>query len=214
MLRHTIAFLILLVVFLAAPALADPAGPKESAVSKNEGVRGHTILRTYGAVVPEGWGDEGDDGGPGWGVGMSLGYGVARDVLITGGFAHYQVDDVGSRRGNSVVQLGVGVEAGPARGVVRPWLGAGVAIYRMDPRGDPIVRIVPASTSEGTAGSSGSRFGVSWGAGLAVRLSQNLGLDTGARYHHSFGDPILSGRNFTDEVHLLDLQLGLSYVLR
>jgi opacity protein-like surface antigen len=61
---------------------------------------------------------------------------------------------------------------------------------------------------------SGTQLGINWGLGASARLTQQLAIDVGGRYHHGFGHPFLETPNSWRDVRLFSIQAGLLYVVR
>jgi hypothetical protein len=169
------------------------------------GVLGHTIIRIYGALVPEGWGSDFGDN-PAWGTGLGLSFGIARAVQISIGFAYHRINIISAEDWDALRQVTTSVELiSPAQDLVRPWLGVGLGYYDSElysrafttEKGDRRAFV----TNQGS-------FGINWGAGIALRISERVGVEAGGRYHMSVDDPPRG------DVDLLSVQAGLSYVVR
>src|SRR5947207_8344429 len=81
------AFVISALLCLSNPAISA-ALDGSSDESRPSGVLGHTIIRVYGAVIPEV--QDYDLDHPGWGTGLAVSYGVARAVSLSLELAYYR----------------------------------------------------------------------------------------------------------------------------
>jgi hypothetical protein len=176
----------------------------------NQGALGHTTIRAYGAVVPVGWGSDSGDH-PGWGTGFAVSYGIARAVQMSLGFAYHRINIVSAQDWDALRQVTTSIELiSPARDLVRPWLGVGLGYYDAELYSTATTAAVDA-TERGDRSSfvtqQGS-FGINWGAGVALRISERVGVEAGGRYNMSVDDPPRG------KVELLSVQAGLSYRLR
>jgi len=185
------------------------------------GLLGHTIIRTYGAVVP-GVQDYNIDG-VGWGTGFAVSYGVARTVRLSLEVAYYRFqrgewagipEEVTKANWNAVreVTMAVGLQS-PTRSWLRPWIDAGFGVYEATETRDAITYYYPGEYHYRSV-TSGTKLGMNWGVGVSARLDRRLAVDLGGRYHHSFGRAFLTNDQYMDGARLLTAQAGLSYVVR
>jgi len=181
---------------------------------RSSGLLGHTIIRTYGAIVPAVPDQTLEHAG--WGTGLAVSYGVARAIQLSLGLAYYQYEftdapdvdcDCSFLSRNAVRQTTISVDLqSPGRSWLQPWLSAGFGVYEMtetrEAHSYPYRSVV-----------SGTMLGANWGMGVLARLDQRLAIDLGGRYHTTFGQPFLEPTGFWPQLDLFTVQAGLSYVI-
>jgi opacity protein-like surface antigen len=192
-----------------------------SGESRPNGVLGHTIIRLYGAIIPEVQDYTLD--GAGWGAGFAVSYGVARAVQISLEVAYHRFpifegtgipESRTTSSWNAVRHSSMSVVLqSPTRSRLRPWLGAGFGVYEMTETREGIDYYYPGEYRYKSV-TSGTKLGANWGVGVSVRLDQRLAIDVGGRYQHSFGLAFLTADQYMDGARLLSVQAGLSYVVR
>jgi len=206
-------FMVSALLCVSSPAMSELEGPAEE--SSSSGLHGHTIIRTYGAIVPAVLNQALEHAG--WGTGLAVSYGVGRAIQLSLGLAYYQfqyvvkpdVDcDCLVSIQDAVRQTTISVDAHPpTRSWLRPWLGVGLGIYETTktPRWSHswICRYAD----------SGTRLGVNWGLGVSARLDQRLAIDLGGRYHTTYGRPFLETTGYWAGLDMFTAQAGLSYVV-
>lgn len=201
------AFLVSALLCVSNPAFsAELESPTED--SRPSGLLGHSIIHAYGAVIPEAWGS--DFGGhPGWGTGFSLSYGIARAVQISIGFAYHRMNIISAENWDALRQVTTSIElVSPARDFVRPWLGVGLGYYEEELYSRAFATFM--DTERGGRSSfvtNQGSLGINWGAGVALHISDIIGVEAGGRYHRSLDSPTYG------DVELLSVEAGLSYVI-
>lgn len=183
--------------------------------SSSRGLHGHTIIRTYGAIVPAAAPEQTLEHA-GWGTGLSVSYGVTRAVQLSLGLAYYQFEavvhpdidcdcSISSRNAVRQTTMSVDVQS-PVRSWLRPWLGVGFGFYE-------VTQTWNVHNDYSQYVDTGTRLGLSWGLGVTALLDQRLAIDVGGRYHHGLGRPFLESPGYSQELRLFSIQTGLSYVL-
>lgn len=192
-----------ILVALAGTALAEKAGGpyRERARERSYyrgGFEGRTYLRFHGGIsFPSG--DFSNAVNTGLGLGASLGYGLGRNTILSGGLAYHHFGGQNSNGHVSVVPLTANVDYGFASsGRVRPWISGGLGLYHVSDT------FLVSPTVEAT--DSESDFGFNLGFGIAMPTSGRSAFGVGFKYHH------ISGSTFPD-TNFLTLQAGLSYPL-
>jgi len=189
-----------ILVSLAASALAETAGGpyrERRERTYRGGFEGRTYLRFHGGIsFPSG--DFSNAVNSGLGLGGSLGYGLGRNTILSGGVAyHHFGDDAGGHV--SIVPVTAAVDYGfSSSGRVRPWISAGLGLYHLSDT------VILSPTLEAT--DSENDLGFNLGFGIAMPTSGRSAWGVGFKYHH------ISGSNFPD-TNFLALQAGLSYPL-
>lgn len=195
----------------AATALAETSGspvrryPRDNRYgerSSRDGFAGRTYLRFHGGIsVPTGDFDTAVNAG--LGLGASLGYGIGRRTILSGGIAYHRFGEEGVDGHVGVVPLTVAVDYGfSSSGHVRPWISGGLGLYHLS---EKITEFFPPSTLVTTTDSE-SDFGLNFGFGVAMPTSGRSAFGAGFKYHH------IVGNNFPD-TDFITLQAGLSYPL-
>jgi hypothetical protein len=201
------AFVISALLCVSNPAFsAELESPTED--SRPSGLLGHTIIRGYAAVVPVNWGNDLTDS-PGWGGGFSVSYGIARAVQVSLGFAYHRFNIRGPQTWDVLRHVSTSMELySPARDVVRPWMGIGIGYYEVEQYSFANAALDLTERRDRNSYVDLKSLGANVGAGVAVRMSERVGLEFGCRYHTTFDHP------FVDALELLSVQAGLSYVVR
>ncbi|HYR52197.1 MAG TPA: outer membrane beta-barrel protein [Candidatus Dormibacteraeota bacterium] len=193
-----------ILVSLAATALAETAGGggpyrerRERTYSRN-GFEGRTYLRFHGGIsFPSG--DFSNAVNSGLGLGASLGYGIGRNTVLSGGVAYHRFGEDLQDGHVSIVPVAANIDYGfSSSGRVRPWISGGLGLYNLSET------VLVSPTVEAT--DSESDFGFNLGFGIAMPTSGRSAWGVGLKYHH------ISGDRFPD-TNFLALQAGLSYPL-
>jgi opacity protein-like surface antigen len=162
------------------------------------GFEGRTMLRVH-AGISGATGDFDDAVNTGWGLGASVGYGVSRNVVLSGGVAYHRFGEQFVNGHVSIVPVTMSVDYGFASsGQVRPWISGGLGLYHV---GEEVAVSPFATTSD-----SEDDFGVNFGFGIAMPLSPRTAFGAGFKFHH------IDGNNFPD-TDFLALQAGLAFPL-
>ena len=209
-------------MFLVSALLcvSSPAMPAELESPPGEprptGVLGHTIIRTYAAIVPAAPDQTLEHAG--WGTGLTVSFGLARMVQMSLGLAYYQFQSVVEPNvdcdcviliRNAVRQTTLSVDVlPPTRSWLRPWVGVGFGLY------EEVKNPKQSYSWTYQYMESGTSLGVNWGIGTSARLNERLAIDLGGRYHGTVGHPFLSSTNYRAELDLFTVQAGLSYLVR
>jgi hypothetical protein len=204
-------FSLALLASLAATSLAETADgphrvrPRDYRVrerSYNTGFEGRTFLRVHGGLsVPTG--DFDNFVNTGWGLGASLGYGIGRSTILSGGIAYHRFGDQFVDGHVAVVPITAAVDYGfSSSGRVRPWVSGGLGLYHLS---DKTTEFFPPSTFVTTTASEND-FGFNFGFGIAMPTSGRNAFGAGFKFHH------IVGNNLPD-TNFLALQAGLSFPL-
>ena len=191
---------------LAATTLAETAGgphreyPRDRARERSwrSGFEGRTYLRVHGGIsLPSG--DFSNAVNTGLGLGASLGYGIGRNTILSGGVAYHRFGEDFADGHVSVVPVTAAVDYGfSSGGRVRPWISGGLGLYHLSET------ILVSPTVEAT--DRENDLGFNLGFGIALPTSGRNAWGVGFKYHH------ISGDTFPD-TNFLTLQAGLSYPL-
>jgi opacity protein-like surface antigen len=162
------------------------------------GFEGRTFLRIHtGLSMPTG--DFSDIANTGWGIGGSIGYGIGRNTILSGGVAFHHFGDEGIEGHTNIVPITASVDYGfNTRGRVRPWISGGLGVYSVS-----FEDVIPGG---GIASDSETDFGFNFGFGVAGPLNPNTAWGAGFKFHH------VVGNDFIDS-DFLALQGGLSFPL-
>ncbi len=208
------ALLVSALLCISGPAVsAELESPLEEASSG--WVRGHTTIRTYGAIVPAVPGQSLEHSG--WGTGLTVSYGVARAIQLSLGIAYYQFQSVVPGENcdcllsirDAARQTTISVDVlPPTRFWLRPRLDVGFGVYETTKTTNQSYSWIYQYVGSGT------QLGVNWGLGVSVRLDQRLAIDLGGRYHGAFGRPFLGAAGYAPDLDMFTLGAGLSYVVR
>lgn len=196
-----------LLLVLASSASADTLdGPRrnreypgdEGYRSDRGGFEGRTMLRVHmGLSMPSG--DFDNAVNTGWGLGGSLGYGIGRNTVLSGGVAYHHFGEEFTSGHVSIVPVTVAVDYGfNTRGKVRPWISGGLGVYSLSE-----TVFVP---SIGDVSDSEADFGFNLGFGIAAPLNPSSSWGAGFKFHH------VVGSNFPD-TDFIALQGGLAFPL-
>ena len=191
-----------ILVSLATAALAETAGgpyrERYRERTYSNGFEGRTYLRFHGGIsFPSG--DFSDAVNSGFGLGASIGYGVGRSTIISGGVAYHRFGEEFADGHVKIVPVTANIDYGFASsGRVRPWISGGLGLYHLSET------VFVSPTVEAT--DSESDFGFNLGFGIAMPTSGRSAWGVGLKYHHIDGD------GFPD-TNFLTLQAGLSYPL-
>jgi len=163
-----------------------------------EGFEGRTMLRVHmGLSSPTG--DFDNAVNTGWGIGGSLGYGLGRNTILSGGVAFHHFGEEFDDGHVNIVPITAAVDYGfNTRGRVRPWISGGLGLYNLSE-----TFFVP---SVGDVSDSESDFGFNLGFGIAAPLNPSTAWGLGFKYHHIAGD------QFPD-TDFVTFQAGLSFPL-
>jgi hypothetical protein len=162
------------------------------------GFEGRTMLRVHmGISSPTG--DFGDIANTGWGIGGSVGYGVGRNTMISGGVAFHHFGDQFIDGHTNIVPITGSVDYGfNSRGRIRPWISGGLGVYNVSFEDD-----VPGT---GVVSDSEADFGFNFGFGIAGPLSSGNAWGAGFKFHH------VAGNDFIDS-DFVTFQGGLGFPL-
>ena len=161
------------------------------------GFEGRTMLRVHmGLSIPAG--DFDNAVNTGLGLGGSIGYGVGRNTVLSGGVAYHRFGEDLVDGHVSVVPVTVAVDYGfSSSGTVRPWISGGLGLYNLSET---------VTDAFGTTSDSESDFGFNFGFGIAMPMSSGNSFGAGFKFHH------IVGNNFPD-TDFLALQAGLAFPL-
>jgi opacity protein-like surface antigen len=198
---------LLLLLVLASSASADTlSGPRrnreypadEGYRSDRGGFEGRTMLRVHmGLSMPSG--DFDNAVNTGWGLGGSLGYGIGRNTVLSGGVAYHHFGEDFTSGHVSIVPVTAAVDYGfNTHGRVRPWISGGLGVYSLSE-----TVFVP---SIGDVSDSEADFGFNLGFGIAAPLNPSTSWGAGFKFHH------VVGSNFPD-TDFIALQGGLAFPL-
>jgi opacity protein-like surface antigen len=192
-----------ILVSLAATTRAETAGGPDRDRARERshyrsGFEGRTYLRFHGGIsFPSG--DFSNVVNSGLGLGASLGYGLGRNTILSGGVAYHRFGEDLQDGHVSIVPMTANIDYGFASSRrVRPWISGGLGLYHLRET-VPVSPTVEATDSE-------SDFGFNLGFGIAMPTSGRSAWGVGLRYHHISGDRFL-------DANFLALQAGLSYPL-
>lgn len=161
------------------------------------GFEHRTMLRVHmGLSSPTG--DFSNAVNSGWGIGGSVGYGIGRNTVLSGGVAyhHFGEDPDGHV---SIVPITAALDYGfNTRGRVRPWISGGMGVYNLSE-----TFFVP---SVGDVSDSEADFGFNLGFGIAAPLNPSTAWGAGFKFHH------IVGNNFPD-TDFIAIQAGLAFPL-
>jgi len=162
-----------------------------------EGFEGRTMLRVHmGLSSPTG--DFDNAVNTGFGIGGSIGYGIGRNTMLSGGLAFHHFGEEGDGHVN-IVPITAAVDYGfNTRGRVRPWISGGLGVYNLSE-----TFFVP---SVGDVSDSEADFGFNFGFGIAAPLNRNTSWGAGFKFHH------IAGSDFPD-TEFITLQAGLGFPL-
>ena len=174
------------------PYRARPYRERES-----RGFEGRTMLRVHmGLSIPTG--DFDNAVNTGLGLGGSIGYGIGRNTLLSGGVAYHRFGEDFVDGHVSVVPVTVAVDYGfSSSRTVRPWISGGLGLYNLSET---------VTDAFGTTSDSESDFGFNFGFGIAMPMSSGNSFGAGFKFHH------IVGNNFPD-TDFLALQAGLAFPL-
>ncbi len=199
----------LLVTFAVSASAESSAKPprrvtaREHNVWRGGGVQDHWILKLHGGLsMPTG--DYADAFGTGWGGGMSVGYGVSRNVLLSGAVAYHRFDgQLFSDDHSSITPWTMGVEVRiPTEGTVKPWVGGGFGLYHYTFTEPAFV----APLGIGSISVSENDPGINLGMGIAMPVSPRAAFGAGFKFHHVFGNDFI-------DADFLTLQTGFALTL-
>jgi len=125
-----------ILVSLAATARAETAGgpyrdrARERSYYRN-GFEGRTYLRFHGGIsFPSG--DFSNAVNSGLGLGASLGYGLGRNTILSGGVGYHRFGEDFQDGHVSIVPMTANIDYGFASsGRVRPWISGGLGLYHL-----------------------------------------------------------------------------------
>jgi len=187
--RPGILGLALLLVFASSVSADTLSGPRRARDypgddgyrerTDRNGYEGRTMLRVHmGLSMPTGSFD--DIANTGWGIGGSIGYGVGRNTMISGGVAFHHFGNEFIDGHTNIVPITGSVDYGfNTRGRVRPWISGGLGLYSVSFEDD-----LPSGTVSG----SESDLGFNFGFGIAAPMSSGNSWGAGFKFHHVGGD--------------------------
>jgi opacity protein-like surface antigen len=182
-------------IIIPSPARADT----DRAVPSWEG---RAVIRVNGGLsFPVG--NFGDAFNTGFGFGGSIGYGVSRDVLISWAIAYHSFEFSRDEEIDwSVTPMTFNADYRiPTNGSFAPWVGGGLGLYRVN--------------GEFRVGGPGgviesedfNNFGLNFGMGVGVPLSEKAVLGTGFKFHYVAGDEGIIDTPF------VTYQIGVGFIL-
>ena len=180
---------------LAAPAHADT----DRTIPSWEG---RAVIRLNGGVsFPIG--NFGYAFNTGFGFGGSVGYGVSRDVLLSWAIAYHSFEFSRDQEIDwSVTPMTFNADYRiPTNGSFAPWVGGGLGLYRVSREarvGGPDGEIVDEDFNN---------FGLNFGMGIGVPLSEKAVLGTGFKFHYVAGDEEIIDTPF------VTYQVGVGFIL-
>lgn len=200
------AFVAVLISLVAADAMATaldlgsdrPARRVRSRVEGSTDIKDLTILRGHlGLSAP--MGNFGESYGTGFGFGGSIGYGVGRNVILSGSVARHQFDnDEFTNVDATVTPVTVNADfALPTGGRAVPWVGIGTGIYHVSESVD---------TGPTTVSVSENNFGLNLGIGFGAPISERTLFGAGLKFHYVAGDEFIDTPFFT-------FQVGFGFIL-
>ena len=163
---------------------------------------GRAVLRLNGGVsFPIG--NFGDAFNTGFGFGGSVGYGVSRDVLLSWAIAYHTFEFSRDQEIDwSVTPMTFNADYRiPTNGSLAPWVGGGLGLYRVNREtrvGGPDGVIVDEDFNN---------FGLNFGMGIGVPLSEKAVLGTGFKFHYVAGDEGIIDTPF------VTYQIGVGFIL-
>src|SRR5262245_53416744 len=190
--RRVALALVLALTLIRAPvasaaALAGPIRrpPDHPATDLNRGgLHHHTFLRVH-AGLSEATGDFGDGLDAGVALGGSVGYGVSRTVLLSGGVAYHRYGVSGDNGHVSITPVTFNADVVlPTSGSLVPWVGGGFGVYHVSEESP--VFVVPGGV--GTLSVSEDNPGINFGVGFGVPTSRKVLFGAGLKFHHVWGD--------------------------
>jgi hypothetical protein len=198
-----LALLLVLASSASADTLSGPRRnreypPDEGYRTERGGFEGRTMLRVHmGVSMPSG--DFDNIANTGWGLGGSVGYGVGRNTMISGGVAFHHFGDQFIDGHTNIVPITGSVDYGfNTRGRIRPWISGGLGVYDVSFEDD-----IPGT---GIVSDSEADFGFNFGFGIAAPLRSGNSWGAGFKFHH------VVGNNFIDS-NFIALQGGLAFPL-
>jgi len=163
------------------------------------GFEGRTMLRVHmGMSNPTG--DFDNAVNTGWGLGGSIGYGIGRNTVLSGGVAYHHFGEDGADGHVSIVPITASVDYGfTTHGSVRPWISGGLGVYDLSE-----TFFVPSLGAD--VSDSEADFGINFGFGIAAPVNPHTAWGAGFKFHH------IVGSNFPD-TDFIALQAGLAFPL-
>src|SRR5438132_4598565 len=186
--------LALLLVFVSGVSADTLSGPRRNRDyprddrydrdrSYRSGFQGRTMLRVHaGLSIPSG--DFDNVVNTGWGIGGSVGYGVGRNTVLSGGVAYHHFGDEAVDGHTTIVPITASVDYGfNSRGRVRPWISGGLGVYSVSFRD-----FVPGT---GEVSDSEADFGFNLGFGIAESMNSETSWGAGFKFHHVVGNDFI-----------------------
>jgi len=166
-------------------------------------LEGRTMLRVHAGISAP-TGDFGDAMNTGFGLGVSLGYGLSHDVVLAWGVAYHRFDEEFVDGHVAITPVTMSVDYGfSSRSKVRPWISGGLGLYHVNEEttefNNGLGVLVTDSFSE-------NDFGLNFGGGIATPISPRTSFGAGLKYHH------IVGNDFPDS-DFFALQAGLGFSL-
>jgi opacity protein-like surface antigen len=162
------------------------------------GFEGRTMLRIH-AGISSPTGDFGDAFNTGLGIGGSVGYGLGRNTVLSGGVAYHHFGSESDDGHVNIVPITASIDYGfSTSGKVRPWISGGLGIYNVS-----LTEEIPPF---GSVSDSEADFGVNFGFGIATRMGDRNTFGAGLKFHH------IEGNDFPD-TDFFALQAGLAFPL-
>jgi len=197
-----LAFVLLAATSVSAETLSTSTSVRHYRDEGDRTFRGgfehRTMLRVHmGLSSPSG--DFSNAVNTGWGLGGSIGYGIGRNTVLSGGVAYHHFGEDFSDGHVSVVPITAALDYGfNTRGRVRPWISGGMGVYNLSE-----TIFVP---SVGDVSDSEADFGFNVGFGIAAPLNPSTAWGAGFKFHH------IVGNNFPD-TNFIAIQAGLAFPL-
>ncbi|HMI32223.1 MAG TPA: hypothetical protein VK527_10855 [Candidatus Limnocylindrales bacterium] len=147
--------------------------------------------------------DPGGDG-PGWAAGGSVGFEIARNLLLSFNLDHMVPDDPENSPQRSMDPLTLQLEFGtPFKRLITPTMQVGTGVYVQ--RHTELV-FSGSGASHFVSGPRESRLGLNIGSGVTISFTQRVALDLLVRYHQA-------GLGVEPHFRMTTVSAGLTYAL-
>jgi len=142
--------------------------------------------------------------GPGWAAGGSVGFGLARNVLLSFNYDHMVPDDPENSPQRSMDPLTVQIEVGtPFQRLITPTMQMGTGVYVQ--RHTELVT-TGSGASHFVSGPRESHLGLNVGSGVTISFTQRVALDLLVRYYQA-------GLRVEPYFRMTTISAGLTYAL-